>query len=110
MKDDKFLSSSPDLHQKVPMRQPKDIDDSEDDEVTEDNRLHTHLFGKNFIMWFEIGIEGKSPMDKDEEDWGGTIEFGFSDNKFAKGVQSWKKYKNVRTRIFVRCKMSSKLR
>jgi hypothetical protein len=44
MKDDKFLSSSPDLHHNVPLRQPKDSDDSEDDEVTEDNRLHTHLF------------------------------------------------------------------
>ena len=83
--DDKFLSSSPELHHKVPMRQPKGSDESDDDhDETKDNCLHTNLFGQNFIMRFEIGIEGKSPTDKEEEDWGGTVEFGFSDNKFAK--------------------------
>ena len=70
------------------MRQPKGSDESDDDhDETEDNRLHTNLFGQNFIMWFEIGIEGKSPMDKGEDDLGGTVEFGFSDNKFAKYVE-----------------------
>lgn len=31
-------------------------------EDTEDNREHSNLYGKNFLMWFEIGIEGKSPI------------------------------------------------
>ena len=35
----------------------------------------TNLFGINYVMWFEVGIEGKDPMDQEEEDWGGTIEF-----------------------------------
>jgi hypothetical protein len=37
-------------------------------------------------MWFDVGIEGKSPMDKEEEDWGGRLEFGFSDANFPKDV------------------------
>ena len=31
------------------------------------------------MIWFEIGIEGKDPLDQDEEDWGRKIEFSFED-------------------------------
>jgi hypothetical protein len=34
------------------------------------------------MMWFEIGIDGKSPMDEEEEYWGGKLEFGFSYSSF----------------------------
>ena len=37
------------------------------------------FWGVKFIMRFEVGIEGKDPMDKDEDDWGGRLEFGFSE-------------------------------
>ena len=41
------------------------------------------------MMWFEIGIEGKDPMDPKEEDWGGTIEFGFSEKTFCKDIEDY---------------------
>ena len=47
------------------------------------------MFGLNFMMWFEIGIEGKSPMNQEEEDWGGRIEFGFSDSNFSKDFEDY---------------------
>ena len=40
-------------------------------------------------MWFEVGIEGKDPMDQDEEDWGGKIEFGFSDKHFPQEIEDY---------------------
>ena len=40
-------------------------------------------------MWFEVGIEGKDPMDQEEEDWGGIIEFGFNDKKFAHEMEDY---------------------
>ena len=45
--------------------------------------------GVNYLMWFEIGIEGKDPMDPKEEDWGGTIEFGFSEKNFCKDIEDY---------------------
>ena len=51
--------------------------------------VKTNMFGVNFMMWFEIGIEGKDPMDQEEDDWGGKIEFGFSDKKFCKDVEDY---------------------
>ena len=33
-----------------------------------------------FFMGFEVGIGGKDPMDQEEEDWGGKVEFGFHEN------------------------------
>ena len=46
------------------------------------------MFGVKFIMWFEVGIEGKDPMDKDEDDWGGRLEFGFSEKTFQKKLRT----------------------
>ena len=40
-------------------------------------------------MWFEVGIEGRNPMDQEEEDWGGTMEFGFVDKKFPHEVEEY---------------------
>jgi hypothetical protein len=42
------------------------------------------------LVWFEVGIglEGKDPMDQEEEDWGGTIEFCFSDKKFSQEIEN----------------------
>jgi hypothetical protein len=42
-----------------------------------------------FIMWFEIGFEGKGQMDQDEEEWGGKIEFGFTNEKFPKDLDDY---------------------
>ena len=47
------------------------------------------MFGENYMMWFEIGIEGKDPMDPKEEDWGGTIEFGFSEKTFCMDIEDY---------------------
>ena len=49
----------------------------------------SNLFGVKYMLWFEIGIEGKDPMDQDEEDWGGKIEFGFMDEKFSKELEDY---------------------
>ena len=85
--NDNSLSSSPDLHHKLPMRS---IQESEDLSVqSEDSREHSNLFGVNFIMWFEIGIEGKDPMDEKEDDWGRKLEFGFSDSNFDKDIEDY---------------------
>ena len=35
------------------------------------------------------GIEGKTPEDQKEEDWGGTIEFGCEDKKFPPEVEDY---------------------
>jgi hypothetical protein len=40
-------------------------------------------------MGFEIRIEQKDPMDNDEDDWGGRLEFGFSENNFSKDVEDY---------------------
>ena len=76
---DDSMSSSPDLPHKIPARSEKESDD----EVLDDSHEKSNLFGVNFMMWFEVGIEGKDPMDHEEEDWGGTIQFGFKDKKFS---------------------------
>ena len=49
--------------------------------------VKTNMFGVKYLMWFEIGIEGKDPMDPKEEDWGGTIEFGYSEKTFCKDIE-----------------------
>ena len=58
-------------------------------ENKDDCGVKTNMFGVNFIMWFEIGIEGKDPMDQEEDDWGGTIQFGFSDKTFDKDIEDY---------------------
>ena len=42
-----------------------------------------------FFKWFELGIEGKDPMDQDEEDWGGKIEFGFYEKTFPTDLEDY---------------------
>ena len=80
--DDNVLGLSPVLQHKLPARP---VSDQESEDVDEEKKVHTNLFGVNFVMWFDVGIEGKSSMDQDEEDWGGRLEFGFSENNFPKG-------------------------
>ena len=74
------MRSSKELHAS------KDDDDrdvnSDDIDEKDDSREKTNLFGVKYLMWFEVGIEGKDPMDHDEEDWGGRIEFGFHRKPF----------------------------
>ena len=72
------------------------ISEKKDDEVEEfeqqdniERGVKTNLHGVKFMMWFEIGIEGKEPIDPEEEDWGGLIEFGFDDKKFDKDVEDY---------------------
>ena len=47
------------------------------------------MLGMKFVRWFEGGIEGKDPMDQDEEDWGGRVEFGFTDKHFPQEVEDY---------------------
>ena len=49
---------------------------------SEEVYVKSNLFGVKYIMWFEIGIEGKNPMDKEER--GGKIEFCFSNKSFSR--------------------------
>ena len=88
---DTILSSSPDLPHKQPRSREQQQDDDFEDtgDSCDDNLEKSNLFGVKYIMWFEIGIEGKDPMDKDEDDWGGRLEFGFSENKFSNYVEDY---------------------
>ena len=74
---------SPILHHKIPVRSRNDDQDSE---KNDDGRAQTNLFDVNFLMWFEVGIEGKDPMDQEEEDWGGKLEFGFQERTFPTDI------------------------
>ena len=58
-------------------------------EYSEDVRVKTYLHGVNYLLWFEVGIEDKDPMDPDEEDWGGKVEFGFSEKHFDKDFEDY---------------------
>ena len=95
---------SPDLHHKLPggfrqqqvvmsigegskQQQEEDKSDSEDNEIGEG--MKTNMFGVNFVMWFDVSIEGKDSMDPNEEDWGGRIEFGFDDKRFPKKFEDY---------------------
>ena len=71
-----ILSNSPDLPHKQPRSREQQENDNEDigDSCGEDSLEHSNLHGMKFIMWFEIGIEGKDPMDRDEDDWGGKLQ------------------------------------
>ena len=40
-------------------------------------------------MWYDISIEGKSSMNPEEQDWGGRLEFGFSDTSFPKDIEDY---------------------
>ena len=40
-------------------------------------------------MGFDLSIEGKDPMDPQEEDWGGKVEFGFGDKNFPKDIEDY---------------------
>ena len=40
------------------------------------------MFGVNFVMRFDLSIEGKAAMDPDEEDWGRRLEFVFSEKTY----------------------------
>ena len=76
----KQLDSSPELPHKLPTRprQEGNISDEGSDEVMDG--VHTNLI---------YSIEGKSSMDREEEDWGGRLEFGFNDNLFPKETQDY---------------------
>ena len=64
-------------------------DASDDTDENEESREKTNLFGVNYLMWFEVGIEGKDPIDQEEDDWGGKIEFGFKDKIFPKDLENY---------------------
>ena len=85
--DPENMSTSPILHHKVPSgsKQHQELPDDQD----ECGGVHTNMFGINYVMWFDLSIEGKSPMDPEEEDWGGKIEFGFSDKNFPKDLEDY---------------------
>ena len=81
------LSTSPDLHHKVPAgsRQQHEVSS----EGGGDGGMHTNMFGVNFVMWFDVSIEGKSSMDPEENDWGGRVQFGFNDKTFPKDFEDY---------------------
>ena len=79
---DQVLHVSPVLHHKIP-KSTNDEDSEGSDDASDDCRAKTNLFGVNFLVWFEVGIEGKDPMDQEEEDWGGKIEFGYDGKSFS---------------------------
>ena len=87
----KNLASSPDLHHKVPAgtRQQIEQDESSEGGDRRGEGVHTNMFGVNYVMWFDVSIEGKSSMDPEEQDWGGKVEFGFSDKTFPKDFEDY---------------------
>ena len=81
----KNLASSPELTHKVP----RSVSRNEEDKagkVDDGTGTHTNLFGLNYIMWFDLSIEGRTTED---EDWGGRINFGYSYNKFDKDLEEY---------------------
>ena len=82
-------TSSPELPHKLPARSRQEVITS--DEGSDENMegVHTNMFGVKYGMWFDVSIEGKSAMDREEEDWGGKLEFGFSDNSFPKDIEDY---------------------
>ena len=66
----KNQTSSPELPHKLSARsrQRGNISDEESDEVMDG--VHTNMFWVKFVMWFDVSIEGKSSMDREEEDLG----------------------------------------
>ena len=66
---DNSISSSPDLHHKIPART-RTIPEEDTENDLDVSREKSNLYGVNFIMWFEVGIEGKDTMDQEVEDWG----------------------------------------
>ena len=89
-KSGQVSSVSPVLQHKIPVRSSNDDecdDDSDDSDEKNECREKTNLFGVHFVMWFEVGIEGKDPMDQNEEDWGGKIEFGHQGKSFPTDLE-----------------------
>ena len=93
---DALISSSPDLYHKLPIRSnhqdsevSEALKDNEDSEGSEEDSVKSNLFEVKYIMWFEIGMEGKDPMDKDKEDWGGNIEFWLQQQEFSKNLEDY---------------------
>ena len=58
-------------------------------ETSDDGCEKSCLYGKNYLLWFGIGIEGKDPMDTIEEDQGGKFQFGFTDKKFDRDFEDY---------------------
>ena len=83
------LSTSPDLHHKVPAGSSQHLQNEVSTDDSGGGGVHTNMFGINFVMWFDISIEGKSSMDPQENDWGGRVEFGFSDKTFPKDFEDY---------------------
>ena len=89
---DQVSNVSPVLQHKIPVKSSNDDesdDNSDDTDEKDECREKTNLFGVNFLMSFEVGIEGKDPMDQDEEDWGGKIEFGFHQKTFPTDMEDY---------------------
>ena len=64
-------------------------DDARSRENINDIGVKTNMFGLKYLVWFDIGIEGKDPMDQEEDDWGGRIEFGYSEKKFCTELEDY---------------------
>ena len=88
-RDPDELSISPDLHHKVPAGSRQHLQDELSSDEEGGGGMHTNMFGINFVMWFDISIEGKSSMDPEENDWGGRVEFGFDDKTFPKDFEDY---------------------
>ena len=86
--EDDILAKSPELQHKIPARS-RTVQDDEKSDSGEDRGDKTNLFGVKYLMWFEVGIEGKDPMDQEEEDWGGKVEFGFDEKNFPKDIEDF---------------------
>ena len=86
-----FLSSSPELHHKVPagVGEQQHVVGGEGSGTVGDEGLRSNMYGVNFVLWFEVSIEGKDSMDSEEEDWGGRLEFGFKEKTFSVELEDY---------------------
>ena len=55
----------------------------------DDIGLRTNMYVVNYVVWFDVSIEGRNEMDPDEDDWGGKVEFGFKKKDFSVEIDDY---------------------
>ena len=81
-KSDKVSNVSPVLQHKIPARSSNDDEIDDDSDDTDEDREQTNLFGVNFLMWFEVGIEEKILWIKMKKTGEEKLSLGFTRKLF----------------------------
>ena len=51
--------------------------------------MHSNMFRLSYVTWFDVKIEGKSALNREEQDWGGRLEFMFNKKYFPKEIEDY---------------------